>query len=135
MDQTLNTRLDLNECTVVGDNDYLTLHVVTHLEVLIKSIPRMRSELLQTEGDAALLVVEVEDNHIDLLVEFNHLVGIVNTAPRQVCDMDESVNTTEVNKYTVRGDILNCTLEDLTLLKLTDNTFFCASISCSIRAL
>ena len=35
--------------------------------------------------------------------------------------MDESVNTTKVNEYTVRCDILNSTLEYLTLLKLRDD--------------
>ena len=29
-------------------------------------------ELLQTEGNALLLLVEVEDNDIDLLVELHH---------------------------------------------------------------
>ena len=81
----------------------------------------MWSELLQTESDTTLLIVEVEDNNIDLLVELDNLVRIVYAAPRQVCDMDESVNTTEVNEYTVRGDILNGTLEDLTLLELADD--------------
>ena len=46
---------------------------------------------------------------------------IAYAAPREVCDMDESVNTTEVNKYTVRGDVLDGTLEDLTFLKLRDD--------------
>ena len=67
----------------------------------------MRSELLQTEGNALLLVVEVEDNDIDLLVEFDNLVWIVYAAPRQVGDVDESVNTAQVNEYTVRSDVLN----------------------------
>ena len=35
--------------------------------------------------------------------------------------MNESVNTTEVNEYTVRGDVLDSTLKDLTLLKMRDN--------------
>ena len=69
MDETLNTRLYLNECTVVSDNDNLTSYVVTNLQVWIESIPWVRSELLQTKSDALLLVVEVEDNDIDLLVE------------------------------------------------------------------
>ena len=81
----------------------------------------MWSELLQTESDAVLFVVEVEDNHVDLLVELNHLVRIIYAAPREVGDMDESVNTTEVNEYAVRSDVLNSTLEDLTLLELTDD--------------
>ena len=67
MNQTLNTGLNLNECTVVGNDDNLTSHVVANLEVSIQSIPRMRSELLQTQGNALLLLIEVEDNDIDLL--------------------------------------------------------------------
>ena len=121
MDESLHTRLDLHECTVVGDDNHLTLHVVTHLEGLVESIPRMRAELLQTEGDAALLVVEVEDNHIDLLVELHHLVGIVHAAPREVCDVDQSVHATQVYEHAVVGDILHGTLEDLTLLELADD--------------
>ena len=81
----------------------------------------MGSELLETEGNALLLVVEVKDNNIDLLVELDNLLGIVNTAPREVGDMDESVNTAEVNKYSVRSDVLDCSLENLTLLQLRDN--------------
>ena len=46
---------------------------------------------------------------------------IVYAAPREVGDMDESVNTAKVNKHTVRGDVLDCTLENLTLLELADN--------------
>ncbi len=83
----------------------------------------MWSELLQTEGNTLLLVVEVENNNIDLLVELNYLMRIVYAAPRKVGDMDESVNTAEVNEYTVRSDVLNGTFEDLTLLKLADDFF------------
>ena len=48
-------------------------------------------------------------------------MGIVNAAPREVCDVDESVNTAEVDEYTVRGDVLDHTLENLTLLQLRDD--------------
>ncbi len=34
--------------------------------------------------------------------------------------MDETVNTTEVNEYSVVGDVLDSTLKDLSLLKLAD---------------
>ena len=35
--------------------------------------------------------------------------------------MDETVNTAEVNEYTVTCDVLDSTLEDLTLLELADD--------------
>ena len=44
-----------------------------------------------------------------------------NASPRQVGDVDETVNTAQVDKYTVAGDILNSTFEYLTLFELRDN--------------
>ncbi len=71
--------------------------MVANLELCVKSIPRMRSELLQAEGDTLLLIVEVEDNDVDLLIKCDNLVRIAYATPRQVGDVDESVNTAEVN--------------------------------------
>ena len=135
MDKSLYARSTLYECTVVSDNDYLALDVVAYLQVGIQSLPWVGSKLLQTESDTLLLLIEVEDNNVDLLVELYYLVRIAYAAPRQVGDVDESVNTAEVNEYTIRGDVLNSTLEYLTLLKLEMMSFFCASSSASIRAL
>ena len=81
----------------------------------------MWCELLQAESNALLLLVEVNDSDIDLLVKLNNLVWIAYAAPRKVCDMDETVNASEVNEYAVRCDVLNGTFEDLTLFKARDN--------------
>ena len=121
VDKTLYTGSNLNECTVVGHNHNLTLNAVAYLQLAIQSIPGMRSELLQTESDTLLLVVEVQDNNVDLLVELNNLAGIAYAAPAQVGDVDQTVNTAQVNEYTVRSDVLDGTLEYLTLLQLADD--------------
>ena len=121
VDETLNARGNLNECTVVGNDNNLTLDVIANLELAVESIPRMRSELLQAESNALLLIVEVENDNIDLLVESNNLMRIADAAPREVCDVDESVNTAEIDEYTIRGDVLNGTLKNLTLLELRDD--------------
>ena len=130
VDETFNTGSDFNECTIVGDDNNLTLNMVAFFQVSVEGIPWMRSELLQTKSDTLLVVVEVEDNDIDLLVEGNHFVWIAYAAPRKVCDVDESVNTAKVNEYTVRGDVLDSTFENLTLLKLADDFFLlCLKLS------
>ena len=121
VDKTFNTWSDFDECTVVCHNDNLTVYLVTNLEVSIESIPWMWSELLETESDTLLLVVEVDDYDVQLLIELNNLLWIAYAAPREVCNVDETVNTTEVDEYTVSSDVLNSTLEDLTLLKLRDD--------------
>ena len=121
MDKTFYTRSDFNECTVVSHNNYFTLNLVTYLEVFVKSIPRMGSELLQTKSDTLLFLIEVEDYYVELLIELYDFVGIVYAAPRKVGNVDQTVYATEVDEHTVRSDILNSTFEYLTLLKLRDD--------------
>ena len=81
MDQTLHTGSDLDERAVVGHNNHAALHLVSDLERLIERLPRMRGELLQTQGDALLGLVEVEDHDVDLLIERHDLLGVVYAAP------------------------------------------------------
>ena len=121
VDKTFYTRSDFNECTVVSHNNYFTLNLVTYLEVFVKSIPRMGSELLQTKSDTLLFFIEVEDYYVELLIELYDFVGIVYAAPRKVGNVDQTVYATEVDEHTVRSDILNSTFEYLTLLKLRDD--------------
>ena len=123
VDQTLYTRLDLYECTVVGHYAYAALDVVAGFEIGIEIVPGMGLQLLQTKGYALLLVVEVDDNHVDLLVELYNLFGIAYAAPAEVCDMDKTVHAAEVNEYAVRCDVLDNTFQYLTLLKLGDDLF------------
>ena len=121
MDEAFNTGSDFDECTIVGHHNHLTLHLVAHLEVFVKGIPRMGSELLNTEGNALLLFVEVEDNDVELLVVLYHFAGIADATPREIGDVDETVYAAEVDEYTIVGDILNRTFEHLTLFELADD--------------
>ena len=121
MDKSLNAWLNLNECAVVSDENNFTLNLVTNLDVRIEAVPRMWSKLLETESDSLLLLIEIENNNLNLLIELNNLFRIVYAAPREVCDMDKTVNATEVNEYTIVSDVLDCSLENLAFLKLADD--------------
>ena len=120
MYKTFYTWLNLNECAVVSDKDDLTLNLVTNLEIRVEVIPWMWGKLLETESDTLLLLIEVKNNDLDLLVKSDNLFRVIDTAPREIGDMDKTVHTAKVNEYAVIGDILDCSLENLTLLKLTD---------------
>ena len=95
--------------------------MVAYLEVRIESVPWVWSELLQAESDALLLFVEVENNDVDFLVELNNFVWVVDASPRKVGNVNESINTAEVNEYAVRSDVLDNTFEDLTLFEVRDD--------------
>ena len=80
MDKAFNARGDLDERAVVSEDDNLTFHYIANLEVRIECVPRMRCELLETEGDTLLAVIEVEDDDFDLLVELYDFFRIVDAA-------------------------------------------------------
>ena len=121
MDKTLYAWCYLNECAVVSNYNNLTVYLVTNLEVSIECLPRVCRKLLETQSDTLLSLIEVEDNNLQLLIQSNNLLWVVYAAPREICDVDKTVNTTEVDEYTVSSDVLNCTLKDLTLLELRHN--------------
>ena len=99
----------INVCLLyTSHNDNFTFYFVTHFQVRIQSIPRMRSQLLQAESDTLLFIIEVKDNHVDLLIQLNDFFRMRNAAPRQVCDMDQTVYATQVDEYAVGSDILDC---------------------------
>jgi hypothetical protein len=81
----------------------------------------MWSKLLQAKSDSSLLLVEVKYYNIDLLVEANDLFWVVNSTPRKICDVNKTINTAEVNEYTIRCDVLNSSLKNLSLLKVRDD--------------
>ncbi len=84
----------------------------------------MGRQLFQTEGDTFLFVIEIEDNHIDFLVELNDFFGMINASPTQVGDMDKSVYAAKVDEYAIAGDVFNHAFEYLTFFKFANDFFF-----------
>src|SRR6056297_696875 len=48
---------------------------------------------------------------------------MVDTRPAKIGNVNKSVNSSKVNKYSVRSDVFNSTFKYLTFFKLTDNFF------------
>ena len=47
----------------------------------------MDGELLHAQRNALLVIVKVQDDHVDLLVHFNHLFRMANSAVAHVGDV------------------------------------------------
>src|SRR5574344_1006253 len=121
MNQALNTWSYFNECTIISHNDNLALYLVTNLQIRIKCIPRMRSQLFQTQSDTFLLVIKIKDNDTDFLIQMNNLFRMCDTTPREVCDMDQTIYATQINEHSIRSDVLDCSFQNLALLQVRDN--------------
>ena len=124
VDQTFYAGSNLHECAIVGHNHNFAFDFVADLDLGSQSIPGMGLKLLETEGDALLLVVEVEDNHIKLLVELYNLLGMAYAAPGKVGDVDKTIDTAQVDEHTVGSDVLDSAFEHLTLFEFGDDFAF-----------
>ena len=117
VEQTLDAFGHFHKGTVVGHDHNLALDLVSDVDRLGHGIPRVSRELLDAEGNPLAVVVEVEDDHVEALVDFDHFLRMAHAAPAEVGDVHQSVHTAEVDEHTVAGDVLDDAFEDLTLLQ------------------
>ena len=112
MHETLDAALDLNESTVVGDVGDLAEHAAVLRIAAGDADPRILAELLQAEGDAVLLAVELENLGFDFLTNLNDFARVTDAAPCEVGDVEQAVNAAQINEGTVVGDVLDNALDD-----------------------
>ncbi len=58
---------------------------------------------------------DAEDDHLDLLVDLEHLAGVPDAAPGHVGDVQEAVDAAQVHERAEIGDVLDRSLADLVL--------------------
>ena len=91
MDQTLDAFLDLDERTEVGqahdlDGDVLSLRVA-----FLDALPGI-VQLLVAQAHALLFGIDLEHDGLDFLSLVQHLAGMLDAAPAQVADVDQSLD-------------------------------------------
>src|SRR5262249_50610170 len=74
--------------------------------------------LLEPQGDPLLLLVHANDEHLDLLVELDHLARLADAVPGHVGDVEEAVDAAEVDEGAELGDVPDDALADLAGLDL-----------------
>ena len=124
VDQTFNTISYFDKGTVISNNHYFTFNFVSYFDLIPKSIPWVFLQLLKTQLDPRFVIIEIKDYHVQFLVKFNNLVGVVDTAPRKVGNVDQTIHTSKVDKDSVRSDVFHNTFQYLAFLQLTDDLFF-----------
>ncbi len=70
------------------------------------------------------VVVEIQDNHIEFLVEIHHFAGVVDATPGKIRNMNQAIHASQVDKNTVRSDVFHHSFQHLTFFQLADNLLF-----------
>jgi hypothetical protein len=107
VNQPLDARLELDERAVVGETDHLARHADTDRVALDRVAPRIGNQLLVAERDALGRRIVLEHDHVDLVADLHDFRRMRHTAPRHVGDVQQAVDTAEVDERSVVGEILH----------------------------
>src|SRR5687767_6527703 len=75
--------------------------------------PRRSVFLLKAEGDLFLVLVDREHFNLELLIDLEHLAGVIDSAPGHVGDVQQPVDTAKVDERAEVGDVLDGALDDV----------------------
>src|SRR5215472_12120650 len=103
MDQSLHAWREFHERSKIGDPADRTLDAFAHLVFARYRMPRMRRELLHSDGNAPLLGINLQDLGFKQLADREHVGRIVDPAPGNVTDMQQRVYAANVNKGSIIG--------------------------------
>ena len=79
---------------------------------LLDIFPRAGVVLLEAEGDLFLFLVDREDFDFEFLIDLEHVAGMIDAAPAHVGDVQQAVDTAEVDEGAEVGDVLDGALAD-----------------------
>src|SRR5262249_45355745 len=120
VDEALDARLELDEGAVAHDVDDLAGVAAADRVLRLDVGPRARRLLLQAQGDLLLVLVHRDDEHVERLIDVDHLVRVGDAAPAHVGDVQQAVDAAQVHEGAELGDVLDDAAADLAGLDLVE---------------
>ena len=117
MDQPFDSRLQFDKRAVVGDVGDAAAELGAGRVFELDALPRIGFELLHAERDALRLGVEADDLNLDVLADIQRLGRMIDAAPGDIGDVQQTVDAAEIDERAVIGDVLDDAVEDLAFLQ------------------
>ena len=124
VDQSFDAFFELDERAVVGQRNDAAMNLRAERIALHDVGPRVLALLLVAERNALRGRIEFEDDHFDLVADVEVFGGMVDAAPRNVGDVQQSVDAAEVDEDAVVGDVLDHAVRVLPFLKPAEGVGF-----------
>ena len=107
VDQTLHPGFQFHEGAVIGHIDHAADHAAVHRVALQHRVPRVRLQLLDAQRDALLAAVELENLDRHILAHLQHLRRMRDPAVGHVGNVQQSVDTAQIDERAVFGQVLD----------------------------
>src|SRR6266404_6729725 len=111
MHEAFDARFNFYERAVVGKTDDLAANMRTFREALRDALPGIRQKLLVAQRDPLLLAVELENLDLNRVTNFDYVGRRLDSAPAHIDDMQEAVNSAQVDERAVVGNVLYDTFQ------------------------
>src|SRR5829696_6203396 len=98
VDQTFDSFCDLDEGPEGDELGDAAVDLLSDLDPLDDLLPRVLPGLLEAERDALALAVDLEYLDLDLLAHLDDLARVVDVLPGKFGDVDQAVDTFEVDE-------------------------------------
>ncbi len=118
--QPVDTRFDFDKDAEVGDVAHCACKHGTCWIAVADAVPRIGLQLLHTQRDLLVLLVNIEDFDLHKLPQRNHLAGMIDMArPRHFADMNQPFNTfLQFDKRSVIGNRNDLTFDRFVFIVL-----------------
>ena len=118
MNQTFNTLFKLYENTVFLNIDNFSFNNTTNWIFALDAFPWIWKELFVTQTYTLTLSIKFQNHNIDFIVFANHFFRMTNTSPSHICNVQQTINSTKINKHTIFCDVLDFSTHDVSNLQL-----------------
>ena len=112
--ETFDAGFEFDERTVAHDIDDFARDGRADWELLGDVGPRVVLLLLESQSDLLLFAIDLKDLDFDFLVDGDHLGRVSDPFPAHIGNVEQTIDTTEVDERAEVGDVLDDTLADLT---------------------
>src|SRR4051794_35498543 len=112
VDEALDAVEDLHERAERDDLRHRALELVADVVGVDDPLPRVLLGLLEAQGDALAVTVDVQDLDLDRVPDVEDLARVVDVRPRELGDVDEAVDAVEVHERAEVDDVRDDALDD-----------------------
>ena len=124
MDKAFDAFFEADKHAVVHDIDDGALDLGADRVFLFDLFPRACRLLLEAERNLFVLLIYADNDTLNRLVELDNFRRMRNPAPAKIGDMEQAVETAEINEHAEIGDILDNALANLADFNFGKQFFF-----------
>ena len=93
--------------SVISDTDHFTLNFCFNWEFGIHIHPWIGAGLLEPQRDTFFVFIVFQNHYRYLVTDRKHFGGMVNSAPRHISDVEQPVDSTQVDEHAIFSNIFN----------------------------